>query len=183
MVALRLALIAALAGTACSSAPRPAALSGGETCAHCRMVVSDARVAAQVAAPGEEALFYDDIGCLARAIAGGQPADSAYVADHRTGDWVKATTAVFTHVPALATPMGSHLIAHATEESRRADSAAAGKPMTFADVLASVSRTGRMGRLRPSRSAVSRNEGFGQRATAGHRGAPGARGRGSHDVG
>jgi copper chaperone NosL len=143
MVSLRTALVVSLAAVAaCSSQPRPVAVKAGDTCAHCRMIVSDARMAGQVVAPGEDPLIYDDIGCLASAIGAGQPADHAFVADHRTGEWVRARTAAYTHVPALATPMGSHIIAHANDESRRADPAAAGgKPMTFGDVL-SASRAG-----------------------------------------
>jgi copper chaperone NosL len=104
------------------------------------MAVSDARFAGQVAAPGEEPLFYDDIGCLMRAIAGGQPVDHAYVADHRTREWVPAARAVFTRVAGLATPMGSHLIAHANEESRTADpAAAAGERRSVAEALSDLS--------------------------------------------
>jgi copper chaperone NosL len=110
------------------------------------MTVSNARMAAQIAAPGEDPLFYDDIGCLVRAVAAGKPADHAYVADHRTGDWVRAQTAVYTHVPGLATPMGSHLIAHVDDESRRADSAAAaGKPMTPNEVFSGAATGDRHG--------------------------------------
>ena len=137
MVAVRLAraaLLVALVG--CSSSSKPIDVRAGDTCAHCRMSVSDARFAGQVAAPGEEPLFYDDIGCLAQAVAAGKPLDHAYVADHRTREWVRATAATYTHVPALETPMSSHIIAHANDESRRADSAASGgKAMTAGDVF------------------------------------------------
>lgn len=126
--------LAALA--ACSSTAQPAAVSPGDACAHCRMAVSDVRFAGQVVAPGEEPLFYDDLGCLMRALAGGEPADRAFVADHRTREWVPATRAVFTRVPGLSTPMGSHLVAHASEESRHADPiAATGEALSFAEVL------------------------------------------------
>ena len=61
-------------------------------------------------------LFYDDIGCLAKAVAAGKPLEHAYVADHRTREWVPAGEAAFTRVPALETPMSSHIIAHANDE-------------------------------------------------------------------
>jgi hypothetical protein len=102
------------------------------------MSVSDPKVAGQIAAPGEEPLVYDDIGCLASAIAGGKTAEHAYVADHRTGAWVRTADAVFTEVPSLQTPMGSHLVAHASEASRGADAAAAsGTRTSFADIVQS----------------------------------------------
>jgi copper chaperone NosL len=130
-----LLLLAVLAG--CSPDARPFDVRAGEACAHCRMAVSDARFAGQIAAPGEEPLFYDDIGCLARAVAAGKNADYAWVADHRTREWVPASRAVFTRVPGLETPMSSHLIAHASEESRKADAAASGgKALSAAEVFA-----------------------------------------------
>jgi len=48
----------------------------------------------------------------------------AYVADHRTSEWVPAAAAIFTSVAGLDTPMGSHVIAHASPSSRDADAAA-----------------------------------------------------------
>lgn len=88
------------------------------------MTVSDPRVAAQVVAPGEEPLFFDDIGCLAAYLRQEprRPQGAvAFVADHRTRAWVRASTATFTRVARLETPMGSHLFAHSDAASRQAD--------------------------------------------------------------
>src|SRR6266542_4644321 len=99
-----------------------------ELCRFCRMPVSDARLAAQLVASGEEPKFFDDIGCLrdhliqSPAVRG----SVAYVADHRTGAWTHASQAVFSRCPALETPMSSHLVAHANQASRDADPTAAG---------------------------------------------------------
>ena len=112
-----------LAGCA-SGPPEPAALdTRSEACAACRMAVSEARLASQITAPGELPRFFDDLGCLAGFVkAGRAPANAtAFVADHRTGSWVRAESAVYTRVDALATPMGSHLIAHEDAASRDAD--------------------------------------------------------------
>lgn len=107
---------------------RPAALdTRNDACGSCRMPVSDPRLAAQLAAPGEEPRFFDDIACLREflAKAGPPPAGSvAYVADHRSGAWVRASAATFSRCPALETPMGSHLIAHTDAASRGGDPAA-----------------------------------------------------------
>jgi copper chaperone NosL len=126
-----LALIAlALVPAGCTSgAPAPAPLdTRNEACASCRMAVSDARFAAQVVAPGEVPRFFDDLGCLAAYLrSGAAPAQAtAFVADHRTRAWVRAEVAVYTRVPALSTPMASHLIAHADAASRDQDDAARG---------------------------------------------------------
>lgn len=127
----RATLALLLVSIACARGPvRPAPLeAGGEACAWCRMTVSDPRLAAQIVAPAEQPLFFDDIGCLADYLArsGTGPARRiAYLADHRTGEWVPASRALLTRNASFATPMGSHLMAHADAASRDADPSAAG---------------------------------------------------------
>jgi copper chaperone NosL len=129
-----------LATAACQpGAPEPAALdTRTEACASCRMAVSEARFAGQVVAPGELPRFFDDIGCLADFVkAGRAPAGAvAFVADHRTREWVRADRASYTRVTSLQTPMGSHLVAHADRASREQDGAAqAGAQVTLAEVF------------------------------------------------
>lgn len=141
---MRTAIAWALAAAtwSCSAAPpAPAILdTRNDACATCRMVVSDARFAAQIVAPGEDPVFFDDLGCLSAYLDNHPrlPAHAiAYVADHRTGEWTPAAPAVFSKVEGLATPMGSHLIAHASAESRDADDAAReGAIVMAADVFA-----------------------------------------------
>jgi copper chaperone NosL len=125
-----------LAAAACTRGPaQPTAVdTRNDSCANCRMAVSDARFAAQLAAPGEEPKFFDDLGCL-RDYLRKQPhlprGSVAFLADHRTGEWVRASHAVLTRIESLETPMASHLIAHASLASRDADSASAGgSPMS-----------------------------------------------------
>jgi copper chaperone NosL len=133
--------LAALVSAACGTAPlSPAALdTRNDTCASCRMPVSDARLAAQVVAPHEEPLFFDDLGCL-RAWLEGRPhpakGAAAFVADHATKEWVPLARAVVTRVEALETPMGSHLIAHADAASRDGDlRGAGGEPVARASLF------------------------------------------------
>lgn len=130
------ALLCGLA--ACSAPPRPAGVTGAEMCASCRMTVSDVHFAAQIVAPGEEPRFFDDIGCLARALKAdpSAPGAVAFVADHRTGEWIRASEAVYTSTTRVATPMGSGIVAHANAASRDADAAAhGGEPRTPADLF------------------------------------------------
>ena len=133
MTQARVAILAALALplAACSRGPaQPGAVdTRNDACAHCRMAVSEARFAAQLAAPGEEPRFFDDVGCLLGYLRAGPrlPRGTvAFVADHRTRGWVRASRALFTRREALPTPMASHLIAHADAASRDGDPAAAG---------------------------------------------------------
>jgi copper chaperone NosL len=136
-----LAIIAALAGSACrSAAATPAALdSNHDACTYCRMIVSDRRFASQIAAPLEEPKFFDDLGCLGNYLKGAGSLDAGavvYVADHLTLAWVPARSAVFTRVETLTAPMGSHLIAHESAATRNADSAArAGTAVSLADAF------------------------------------------------
>jgi copper chaperone NosL len=119
-----------LASLACApGALEPAPLdTRNEACAACRMAVSEARFAAQIVAPGEIPRFFDDLGCLASHLRASPapPGSAVFVADHRSREWVAADAAVYTRVSAIATPMGSHLIAHADAASRDRDAAARG---------------------------------------------------------
>jgi copper chaperone NosL len=103
------------------------------------MAVSAAGVVAQLVAPGEEPRFFDDIGCLASFLKEHpeQPAGAiAFVVDHRTRTWVRADAAIYTRVPDLDTPMGSHLVAHADEGSRHDDVVSArGSAATNANIF------------------------------------------------
>lgn len=125
-------------------APPPAELdTRNELCAYCRMPVSDRRLAAQIVSRGEEPLFFDDLGCLAGRLArDGRRAGSAiYVADHGTGRWVPAESAVYTRSALLQTPMGSGLLAHADATSRDADPAArGGTSLRFEDTLTTAGK-------------------------------------------
>ncbi len=135
-------LLMALALAACSDSvarPRPVDTKN-DACAWCRMSVSDVRFAAQLAAPGEEPRFFDDVGCLRDYLAGSpDPVEgwAAFVADHRTKEWVPAAKAAYTRVEGLATPMDSHLVAHADAASRDADpEAMGGAPVPVAELFA-----------------------------------------------
>lgn len=128
------------AGVGCESGPlEPAPLdTHNEACALCRMPVSDANFSSQVVAPGELPRFFDDLACLAGFLKQGKAAAGAvaFVADHRTGQWVRAEAAVYTRVPGLSTPMGSNLVAHADAGSRDQDVLArGGTPVAIAELF------------------------------------------------
>jgi len=139
-------LVAAIA--ACGSgAPTPARLeTGSVACANCRMIVSNARFAAQIAASGEEPLFFDDLICLSNHLQREAPKPGAmvYVADHLTGEWVPARRAVFTRAPEVSTPMGGGIIAHSGAPARDRDPASRGG--TNVPVAEIVGHTGSSGR-------------------------------------
>jgi copper chaperone NosL len=147
-VALALAAVA----LACAGGPpEPAELdTRHEQCAHCRMAVSDPRFAGQIVAPGELPRFFDDLGCLAGWVKeqGGALSEGAvaWVADHRTKAWVRADVAVYTRVPGLETPMGSHVIAHADAASRDQDpESRGGTPLPPAELFSPATPPGGVG--------------------------------------
>lgn len=110
-----------------------------EACRFCRMTGSDGRAAAQLIVPGDEALFFDDIGCLRDYLSQHPSGDGAvtFVADYGTRAWIRADRAVFVEQPAVATPMGSHLMAFASAAARDADPAGrTGQPRAFETVFA-----------------------------------------------
>jgi len=125
--ALLAGLTAALAACA-PGLPVPVAIdTAADVCAHCRMAIVSTATAAEIVARGEEAVLFDDLGCLRDYVAhAGLPGDAmVVVADHRTGAWVDGRMAVFTKT-SLDTPMGSGILAHATIASRDLDAAAGG---------------------------------------------------------
>ena len=129
-------ILACLACTRGSPQPVPDPREG--SCAYCKMPMADPRLAGKVVIPGEEPLLFDDIGCLRdwRKSRQAAPGAKAFVADHRTGKWVPAESAVYVRTTKLWTPMGSQLIAYEDAASRDADPAASGgAPVTPAEAL------------------------------------------------
>jgi len=133
-----LAIASAMGASCASGPPAPAPLDPANTqCRFCRMVVSDVHFAAQLVAPGAEPEFFDDIGCLRNHLTkSGIPGDAiAYVADHQTGEWTPAVTALYSRITTGSTPMGGGVIAHRDAASRAADPAAAASELVAASEL------------------------------------------------
>lgn len=124
MKAVLFVVVAVLLQACSSSVPGPAQVdTRNDMCAHCRMPVSDARLAGQIVAPGEEPRFFDDLGCLRDYLAAHAdlPAQSrVFVADYANGGWLPAGSAVYRRVAEIETPMGSHMIAFATADASNA---------------------------------------------------------------
>jgi copper chaperone NosL len=140
-------LLAPLALLACSIEPEPVHV-GAEECAHCSMLISDRRFAAQVLNTKGRAWKFDSIECLRGFIQAGtlQPADvhSAWVTDAAAGtEWVAADAAYFLRSPAVSSPMGGGLIAYAAEDAARAARAdVGGEVLSWDDLLALPAQIG-----------------------------------------
>jgi copper chaperone NosL len=136
-------LVAAAVG--CGKGVTPATLDPkNDQCGVCRMVVSQQTTAAQVVAPYQEPKFFDDMGCLNQFLESSPLPTGArvFVADHRTGEWVPAESAVYTNAGTPMGAMGSSLIAHGSAASRSADSAATGTPVAVTVALPALAKTG-----------------------------------------
>lgn len=98
-----LGLAAALI-VACSKSDTPAdPVWGKEPCAHCKMLVSDKRYAAQVVHDGER-FYFDDVGCMVLWLDEHDGASKrAWVRDDAKGAWVDARTS--TYADGKKTPM------------------------------------------------------------------------------
>jgi len=118
--------------------------AGQHDCDYCHRNITELAFASQVVTPGQSARFFDDLQCLRGYLASvaSPPADARiFVTDHRTSEWIPAETAVFSRAMTVRTPLGSHLLAHASVASRDSDAEAV-RPMTVepADVIAGAWR-------------------------------------------
>ncbi|HRY44196.1 MAG TPA: nitrous oxide reductase accessory protein NosL [Thermoanaerobaculia bacterium] len=132
---LSVAVLAACGGGADGPVPVD---TKNDACAWCRMSVSDLRFAAQLTAPGHEPKLFDDAGCLRDWLKEPREAAewTAWLSDHRTREWVKATDAVVVREPAIQTPMDSGLVAWANAASREQDpTGKSGSPVPIAEVI------------------------------------------------
>jgi hypothetical protein len=109
-------------GGACSPAqvwpPSPATLQPGEeSCAGCRMFVSDPRFAAQRHARDGSLEWFDDLGCLAEKYG---PDDSdpegVFVRAFTDADWLRGDRGYVLHAADIGSPMGYGWRAYATQQ-------------------------------------------------------------------
>ena len=119
-----------------ATGPEPIAY-GRDTCASCRMHVSQPGFAGEMRDPDGTLTKYDDVGCLIRAIlAAHREVPDAWVEDHASGGFVPLLSAKLVRGDAASTPMGSGLVAFADESAARTYADAHGAHvMALEDVL------------------------------------------------
>lgn len=99
-----LAAFAVLAVASCKQSDGPVEpVWGKEPCAHCKMLVSDKRYAAQAIDQAGEHRFFDDVGCMVLWVDAHQPAAPAWVRESSSGTWLDARTAHY--LQGARTPM------------------------------------------------------------------------------
>jgi copper chaperone NosL len=123
----------------------PEILYGKDTCQQCIMIVSDARYAAGYTDEDGIPRAFDDIGCMAQFIR--ERGDIPYVlwvSDYNTGEWVQAASAWFVQSDEVASPMGSGVVAVASESSAREIAARlSGTVLHFGELTAGNATDGR----------------------------------------
>ena len=81
-------------------------------CGHCRMAISQRQFAAEVLDSDENAVKFDDIGCMLRYLANGRQEPAAiFVTDYAARQWLDAKAAVFVQGSKVATPMAGGVLA------------------------------------------------------------------------
>jgi copper chaperone NosL len=127
---------------ACEVAPEPLHV-GAEECAHCSMLISDRRYAAQLLTGKGKAYKFDAIECMHAFIGAGTVATgdvhSTWVMDmHGTGDWIPANEASFLQSPGIRSPMGAGLAAFASRAAAEAAAHEMGGEILGWDALLAV---------------------------------------------
>lgn len=126
MNAPRLASVVLLFAAACGRATAwpPAAVApdlGRDACAGCRMLVSDARFAAERVERDGTVEFYDDLGCLLAA-RGGDACDpqAIFVRSFDDATWIRGDAGFVVRSSAFASPMGFGAAAFASRAAAEA---------------------------------------------------------------
>ncbi len=85
---------------------------GRDTCAHCRMHISQPGFGGEMRDHSGALTKYDDVGCLVQAmIRLHQDIPEAWVEDHAAGGFIPLLTAHLVRTSAADTPMGSGIVA------------------------------------------------------------------------
>ncbi|MEX0692088.1 MAG: nitrous oxide reductase accessory protein NosL [Gemmatimonadales bacterium] len=139
--AARVSAVVTLVLLACTVGPRPIVYDE-DTCARCRMVVSDRRYGAELVTATGRVLVYDGIECVAQGVREAEAGDvvSVWVTDSDQPETlIRAETAYFLQAASLPSPMGAGLTAFATREGREAQAARhPGALLDWAGVLEQV---------------------------------------------
>jgi copper chaperone NosL len=118
--AIRYLLWASVLLAACGSgAVKPLELEASDMCSFCRMAISERRFAAEIIDQDDNALKFDDIGCMLhyQQAAGDKLKPAAvFVTDVDARQWLPAVDAYFVRSASVKTPMGSGIVAYSNAE-------------------------------------------------------------------
>lgn len=129
--------------TGCKSKHQgPVPIETEDTCAMCRMAISERQYAAELIDRNGTLYKFDDIACMlrfARAHAIQIPTAHFYVTDYKTGkDWLDARRSYFAGLrTSVSSPMGSGIVAFRNAgDAEQVEGNKFGHPLTFEELLA-----------------------------------------------
>jgi copper chaperone NosL len=103
---------------ACGSGTvKPVDIEANDMCSFCKMAISEKQFAAEIIDQDDNALKFDDIGCMLRyRQAQGDKLKPAavFVADVETRQWVSADKAFYVRSTTMKTPMASGIVAYSS---------------------------------------------------------------------
>ena len=104
----------------CSQDPKPIHINSDE-CAHCKMMITDPRFAAQIVNSQGKSITFDAIECMVRYYTANEETYTGarlWVSDFRNpGRWIAADDAVFVKSEVIQSPMGESLLALPSEQA------------------------------------------------------------------
>lgn len=104
-------ILTLLFGSGCSEKPEPIVM-GRDECAHCRMLISDSRFAAQLVTEHGRHQKFDSIECMLEMMRDDGEYPSVWVSNAaEPGEWLEAEHAVFVRSDQIRSPMGGGLAA------------------------------------------------------------------------
>lgn len=106
---------------------------GEDSCARCRMLISDIQYAAAWRETDGSESYFDDIGCMALLDEERHPSGETkyWVHDYESGDWIDAMSAAYVVSPDIRSPMSYGVVAN----TNVADSRILATKLSSADVL------------------------------------------------
>jgi len=136
---LALGILVLPAGGCRHGKPQPVDIVLSEdSCAECRMAVSDLKFAAELVTTAGHVDYFDDIGCLIGFLRKNPPpsGSAAYVADFNSGEWIEQTQAYYLRAKSLPTPMSYGLAAFVSEiEAQNAAQRWPGKMLGWGELM------------------------------------------------
>jgi copper chaperone NosL len=99
--------------------PKPANIHlGKDSCAKCKMIISQTQYGGQIQEKDQPAEFFDDLGCLlAQRSRGNSTTRIIYVRSFPNGNWLKEDQAFYAVSKEIMSPMGYGIVAFSTKES------------------------------------------------------------------
>ena len=140
MKAIAAAMLALLFAGCQGKRYAPTDVEDSDSCAFCRMAISQRQFAAEIVDEEETAHKFDDIGCMLQFLKekkGSLKPAAQYVVDYDSRQWLAVEKAHFVRSAAIVTPMGGGIIAFSgAARAKAAAEEREGELISFGDLTA-----------------------------------------------